>query len=350
MKKHMIALLLTSIILGSLVGCSKVDKNGVVDTNSTIEDTNSVVEDNSKKGIFTSKKEAFPPDKEGAMLESGDFINVENFYRVNVTKEGRPDEVRIFFDVNVYRDPSRIGTLKEAIEAGNHVSGRVNSIKSGDKSFNNAYTLEGDGIGSWDYDIPKPPSTTTLLRTTMYIEDKGYNETVLDIALQFGNNGANQEKFYINKEDIKDVSIEEYARIKHNQYMAEYKPKNKVKFSQIEDVTIEFISATSTEDGKVVVEIEATNNSNEDISRDAIMGFYYSNPLSSISYNSSDVDNAVFPLKAKETKIIRQTLEQSYVRELKINPNELVVTARLVSDKGVQYGNYEEEYALKVVK
>ncbi|WP_283687332.1 hypothetical protein [Clostridium perfringens] len=340
MKKGKISLMSLGLIMTIFIGCGSSTKKPNTNTNTNTKNKQTY-------GTITSK--SFPPDKQGELLQYGDFMNIDNIYRVKVSDEGEDTEIRIFFDVNVYANPENEESLKEKIKTETPAKDNIYAVHSSDISATQVYNLSSDGCGNNKYDIPIPTSTELIKRGTMYIEDNSDMYRFGNgFELQYGQFAENVAGFYIEAADVTDVSLDEYIKIKYDQIVDEYKPSTDFTFTQVGDVTVKYLSVEPGEDNTLICEYEVTNNSKEDLNEQTYLRFAYYRPGKAIEFEVAEDSPKEFPLKAGERKVIKHILSPVYGENNPINPEEVISSISLETIRGPRNLHYEEECITKI--
>ncbi|HHL2034400.1 MAG: hypothetical protein E6623_01725 [Clostridium perfringens] len=356
MKKKYLFLTLTGLVSLNFIGCGASASNRDVDVVIVDEssepsdnvDNSNEEDDNSEAPIKrngTIVEEKFPPEKDGTLYHSTSFMNIENIYRVKVSKEGEPTDIRIFFDTNLYKDPEHTETLKKRIDSGRHALN--DSIISHEESATEIYPLNEEPYSNNSYDIPEPASTEFIKRSVNYIKDKGFQSSMGNgFVLQEEEDDRYLAEFYIKESDITDISIDEYVKIRYNNILEEYDPVNEFNFTQVDNVLVKYKNVKTDENGDVICEIEVTNNSNKDMEDDIHFYFNYYRPGKGIDYDT-DVSGS-YSLKAGETKTITHTLYPLKGHSEQLDPSEIIVKVVLGSLKGPNNLRYNEECIIKI--
>ena len=373
MKKRKSLLLLTGLISCSLIGCGasasepltknrtvtiiegEEDRDNEESTNNNEDSINNTKDSNINKKPNnkinktngTIVEENFPPNKEGEHFRKNSFMNIENIYRVKVSNEDEPTEIRIFFDVNLYSNPKQKKTLKERIEESKPA--QVDKVTSHKESATEIHSLHDDPYTNRNYDVPLPASTNFIQRSTKYIEDKGFQSSMGNgFTLQEGIDDINLAEFYIQESDITNVSFDEYVKIKYNQIVEEYKPTTDFNFTQIEDLYIRYLNVEPGENNTLICELEVINKSDKDLTESNYLLFDYYRPGKAIDFRSNDDINNQLNLKAGERKVFKHVIAPVYGDSAPLNPDEIIVKILLESVRGPKNLRYREECIAKI--
>ncbi|HAT4080074.1 MAG: hypothetical protein E6323_14620 [Clostridium perfringens] len=366
MKKRKSLLLLTGLISCSLIGCGAaasepLTKNRTVTITEVEEDTDSEESTSNTEDSDIDKKpnnkinktngtiveENFPPNKEGVYLRDDYFLNIDNIYRVKISNENEPTEIRIFFDTNLYINPEAKETSKERIERGEHA--QTNKLVSHKESATKIYSIHEDHYSNPDYYIPIPASTDFIKRSTKYIEDKGFQSSMGNgFVLHMDGDDTHLADFYIQESDITNVSLDEYVKIKYNQIIEEYKPTTDFNFTQAVDLYLRYINVEPGENNTLICELEVINTSDKDMTEKNHLLFRYHRPGKAIDFRSNGDINKELNLKAGERKVFKHVIAPVYGDTTPLNPDEIIVTAELQSVRGPKNLVYTEERMARI--